>query len=321
MIQKLRVEDGAVLWRTAITKLPKREKIASGLNFDRGRVIATTGGYIGDASPYQGHVAILDGENGALLHVWNSLCSDRHELIEPSTCSESGSAIWGRTGAVIDPATGTMFIATGNGKWDGRTNWGDAIIELDATASRILGNYTPSNTEELESTDADLGSTSPVLAGNGIVVQGGKDERLRVIDWARMRGDAPHRGGESQSVATPGTVNMFSSPAVVRTDSATWIFAADNGGTAAFVLHGGQLRAAWHTSDAGTSPVVADKILLVYDNHGGLNLYEPFTGKLLTKLEAGEGHWNAPIVADGRIVLPEGNSNSHKTSGIIDIWR
>ena len=39
---------------TAITRLPSREKVASSLNFDAGRVIATTGGYIGDAAAVPG---------------------------------------------------------------------------------------------------------------------------------------------------------------------------------------------------------------------------------------------------------------------------
>src|ERR1700741_1359140 len=92
-IQKLAVADGRPAWNAAITRLPEREKIASSLNFFRGRVIATTGGYIGDAPPYQGHVAILDAANGRLLHVWNSLCSDRLQLIDPSSCGERDSAI------------------------------------------------------------------------------------------------------------------------------------------------------------------------------------------------------------------------------------
>ncbi|HEV2213499.1 MAG TPA: PQQ-binding-like beta-propeller repeat protein, partial [Gammaproteobacteria bacterium] len=60
-IQKLAISDGRALWRTAITDLPLREKMDSPLKFFRGRVIAVTGGYIGDRPPYQGHVAILDG--------------------------------------------------------------------------------------------------------------------------------------------------------------------------------------------------------------------------------------------------------------------
>src|SRR5436190_1490414 len=70
-IQKLSVADGHLAWRTRITLLPSREKIASALNYWHGRVIATTGGYIGDAPPYQGHVALLAASNGTLLSVWN----------------------------------------------------------------------------------------------------------------------------------------------------------------------------------------------------------------------------------------------------------
>src|SRR6185437_8821369 len=45
-IQKLNVSDGSAVWSTAITTLPAREKIASSLNLFRGKVLATTGGYI-----------------------------------------------------------------------------------------------------------------------------------------------------------------------------------------------------------------------------------------------------------------------------------
>src|SRR5437773_5706066 len=51
-IQKLAVEDGHAVWRAAVTLLPQREKIAASLNYFNGRVIATTGGYVGDAPPY-----------------------------------------------------------------------------------------------------------------------------------------------------------------------------------------------------------------------------------------------------------------------------
>src|SRR5258706_10741596 len=125
-IQKLAVADGHSVWSTAITALPSREKIASSLNYDRGRVIAVTGGYIGDAPPYQGHVAVVDAATGRLAHVWNSLCGDRTDVMQPSSCNESGSAIWGRAGAVIESTTGDIYVATGNARWDGSNNWGDA---------------------------------------------------------------------------------------------------------------------------------------------------------------------------------------------------
>jgi outer membrane protein assembly factor BamB len=99
VIRKLAVADGRVVWSTAITRLPQREKIASALNLSRGRVIAATDGYIGDRPPYQGHVAVLDARTGVLLHVWNSLDTDVHELLDPASYPRSDSGIWGRAHA------------------------------------------------------------------------------------------------------------------------------------------------------------------------------------------------------------------------------
>ncbi len=321
MIRKLAVEDGRVVWATAITRLPEREKIASPLSFFHGRVIAATDGYIGDRPPYQGHVAILDAATGSLLHVWNSLSSDRHELMDPASVAQSDSGIWGRAGVVVDSSTGDLYIATGNGPWDGRTNWGDSVIELDSDATRILGNYTPVNTEQLDEEDLDLGSTSPVLLGNGLIAQGGKDRIIRVLDWRTMSGSTPHRGGEASKVPTPSGDRLFTAPALLHAGSATLLFAADNGGTSAWTLTGGRLTPRWRTDNAGTSPVVADGMLFVYDPRGGLRIYEATSGRLIATLPCGAGHWNSPIVADGRIALPEGNANSHQTSGVLDVWR
>src|SRR5207247_2436023 len=141
------------------------EKLAGSINFSRHLVLAATDGYIGDAPPYQGHVVSLDRASGRIVGVWNSLCSDRHELIQPSTCGASDSAIWGRSAPVVDPSTGNLLVATGNGPWDGQTNWGDSVILLSPDAKQMLGHWTPSNQAELESRDLDLGANAPALVG------------------------------------------------------------------------------------------------------------------------------------------------------------
>ncbi|HEX4025802.1 MAG TPA: PQQ-binding-like beta-propeller repeat protein [Steroidobacteraceae bacterium] len=319
-VQKLSVGDGHRLWRTSITKLPQREKMDSPLKFFRGHVIAVTGGYIGDQPPYQGHVAILDGSSGRLLQVWNSLCSDRAGLMQPDSCPQTRSAIWGRAGAVIDPGDGHIFIATGNGDWNGKTDWGDALVELDASATKMLGNYAPANTEELNDDDLDLGSTSPVLLGGDWLAQGGKDGKIRLLSRKAIASATPHQDHELQIVSTPSGTDLFTQPAVWQHGGQTWLFAADNGGTAASELQNGRLQKKWGNGTSGTSPFEAGGLLFVYALEGGLNVYEAASGKHIATLACGPGHWNSPIVVDGEIILPEGNANDRATSGVLDIW-
>jgi outer membrane protein assembly factor BamB len=319
-IYKLSAANGHVAWSVAITRLPSREKIASALNFAGGHVIATTGGYIGDPPPYQGHVAIIDAASGKLLHVWNSLCSDRSGLLDPGSCGASDSAIWGRSGAVVDPSTGDLLVATGNAPWNGSTNWGDAVLRLSGDATRMLGNYTPTNTDELNSSDQDLGSTSPVVLDAGHIAQGGKDGKIRVLSVKAMAGTSPHKGGELDVVSTPSGADLFTAPAVWRSGPATYVFAGDNGGTAAWRYSGGHLTQVWQHGTGGTSPVVAGGLLWVYSPAGGLNVYAPASGRLIATLPCGSGHWNSPIVVAGRVALPEGNANDHSTAGVLDIW-
>jgi hypothetical protein len=285
-----------------------------------GHIIAVTAGYIGDRPPYQGHVAVLDAASGKLLHAWNSLCSNRTGLIVPSSCPSTQSAIWGRAGAAIDATTGDIFVATGNGQYNGKTDWGDSLIELNSDASKMLGNYTPADNDKLNREDLDLGSTSPVLLGDGLLAQGGKDKMIRLLSLKQIAGDTAHQDHELQTVSTPSGEMLFTAPAVWRHGGQTWLFATDSGGAAAWTLKDGKLVAAWKNGNGGNSPVVAGGLLYIYDPDGGLRVYEPATGKQIADLECGRGHWNSPIVVDGKIALPEGNANRHSTSGILDIW-
>ncbi|HKC77231.1 MAG TPA: PQQ-binding-like beta-propeller repeat protein, partial [Gaiellaceae bacterium] len=286
-IEKLTVSTGHAVWRRSITKLPSREKIASSLNFADGHVIATTGGYIGDAPPYQGHVAILAARTGRLLHVWNSLCSNRHGLIAPATCGASDSAIWGRAGAVVVPGSGNLLVATGNAPWNGTTNWGDAVLVLSPRA-KLIGNYTPTDTAQLNASDTDIGSTSPVFLTSKLIAQGGKDGKIRLLSLPRLRGTTPHKGRELQIVSTPSGGDLFTAPAVWRSGKRVWLIAADGGATQAWSLRRGRLHSVWRSAVSGTSPVIAGGLLWVYDpGGGGLRVYRPTSSKVVATLSAG----------------------------------
>jgi hypothetical protein len=319
-VEKLSVANGHAAWRVSITKLPTREKVSTAFNYSNGHVIATVGGYNGDQPPYQGHVAVISSATGHLLYVWNSLCSGVRHLLVPSQCQSQESAIWGRAGAVVMPRSGNLLVAMGNGPWNGKNDWGDAVAELSPKA-RMVGNYTPTNTQQLDDSDQDLGSTSPVYLTSKIIAQGGKDGKIRLLSLARIKGTKPHMGHELQIVSTPSGSDLFTAPAVWREHGHTWLIVADGGATQAWVLRNGRLHSVWHNGNAGTSPVIAGGLLYVYDPYGGgIHVYKPASGKLVATLSAGGGHWNSPIATDGIVALGEGNYNDDQTSGVLDIW-
>jgi hypothetical protein len=327
-IHKLSIAAGVeqLGWPVRVTRDATHEKLAAALNIDGPYVIAATGGYLGDAPPYQGHVVLIDRGSGHIASIFNTLCANRRALIVPSSCHSSDSAILSRGGAVVEPGGGRILISTGNAPWNGSTDFGDSVIELTVPGLQLRQAFTPSNQAQLNDTDTDLGSSAPALLGGGRAVVAGKDGVMRVLSLAHLDGHAPsagntgHLGGELQRLQVPGGAELFSGPAVWRRGARTTVFVADESGTAAYVMRGGLLYRAWENANPGTSPVMAGGLLYVYDlSAGGIYVYRPGSSRPLAKLPGSPGHWNSPIVVDGHVIEPEGNGNDHQQSGGLDI--
>jgi hypothetical protein len=347
LIHKLSLADGSEdtsgSWPVRVTREPVHEKLGAALNIDGPDVLVATSGYLGDIPPYQGHVVAISRASGQLLSVFNTLCANRRELQIPSTCPASDSAILSRGGPVVEPAepgdtrsaripepaSGRILIDTGNGPWNGTTDLGDSVIELTFPALELRQSFTPTNQEELNTGDLDLGSSAPVLLGGNRVALAGKDGILRVLALSRLDGHPPSGararvhplGGEVQRLSIPGGGQLFTAPAVWRRDGRTTMFIADEHGTGAYVLRGGRLYLVWQNSTPGTSPVMAGGLLYVYEpNAGGIYVYRPGSPRPLAKLPGEGGHWNSPIVVDGHVLEPEGNANAHQLTGRLEIF-
>jgi outer membrane protein assembly factor BamB len=322
LVHKLSLASGSEQpgWPVRITPAPRTEKLTASLNIAGGYLLASTGGYYGDIPPYVGHVVTIPLTGGHVAHVFNTLCANRHTIIEPSTCSASDSAILSRSGPVVEPGAHRVLIATGNAPYNGTTDFGDSVIELTLPDLALRQVYTPTDQAMLNTSDTDLGSGSPALLPGGLAWIAGKDGIQRVLDLSALDGSPPdtppHTGGELQTLPTPGGQQVFTTPAIWH----DLLFVADGGGTAAYRVADRRLDPVWSNGTPGTSPIVAGGLLYVYNPSGGIVVYRPSSGRAITTLATPPGHWNSPIVVDGYLIEPTGDDNDHLLTGSLVIY-
>jgi outer membrane protein assembly factor BamB len=296
-----------------ITRAPETEKDASSLNVANGYLYAQTSGYIGDAAPYVGHVVAIRLSDGN-ARVFNSLCSKQTTLIDPQSCAAQRAGMWSRAGIVVDPEPsmhGRIYVATGNGPFDaGAGNYGDSILSLNADASRLIGSLTPTTFDELESTDRDVGSSSPALLPRQregttpfLAVQGGKDSLLRLFDRTHL----PGLRAPLQTI-TLGN-ELFSAPAVWTDEHrTTYVLLGLSDGVRAYRVTTAnrltQLTQAWSANltagNQGTSPIVEDGVVF-FATSGQLVALDAETGHQLWTGAIGSIHWESPVAANGAV--------------------
>src|SRR5207253_1213463 len=130
--------------------------------------------------------------------------------------------------------------------FNGTTNWGDSVLELNANATTLLDSYTPTNQDYLNSNDLDLGSSAPALLPQQptsstpyLAVQAGKDGQLRLLNRRNLSGTGHPGalGGELQLLAAPGSCEVLTAPVVWQDSSGkVWLFVANDCGLGAYNL-------------------------------------------------------------------------------------
>jgi outer membrane protein assembly factor BamB len=308
-------------WPVMITNRPQIEKGNPPLDIANGYLYMATSGF-GDWNHYEGHLVAVNLSTGA-TSVWNSECSNLHHLLAETDCPDVEGAIWGRGAPVLDPLTGNILVATGNGPFrgDGRS-YGDSVIELTPDLSKVVDSYTPSNYAELDAKDQDLGSTDPVILpkqeGSNtpyLMVQGGKDNNLRLINRQNLSGQGGpnHTGGEIQTLGISLQGDINNQPAVwTDSNGTTWVFVTNFGGLMAYkvVTVGGNtsLQLAYQSTGFATSPFIANGILFI-QGASQLQALDPTSGQVLWSTTSNGAHWQSPLVVNGNVYVLDNNGH------------
>lgn len=335
-VHKHQVGDGTEItgsgWPELATTKPYNEKGSSALSVATDKLghsylYIALSGYPGDGGDYQGHLVAIDLATGT-QHVFNSLCSnliDIH-LTAPESgpdCNEQQSGIWGRPGVVYSADTDLIYFTTGNAAFDpARFDWGDTVLALKPDGTGIDGrpvdSYTPIDADDLDEQDADLGSASPALLpqinGHHYAVQGGKDDRLRIIDLDNMsgQGHVGNKGGElpGSLISTPQQGQIRTQPAVWTnpTTRQVWVFVGNDNGVSGLPLINDAMG--WGkpwivTTTSCGSPMVANGVLFCA-SVSGIKAFDPTTGdEKWRDASINFIHWETPIVVNGILYITD----------------
>jgi len=133
------------------------------LGLDGNEVVIGYGGNDGDCNTYWGWLVGAPTSGGGPLATYQVDSQPGHDE----------GAIWGAgNGPAID-SSGDVYAATGNGDSGSAFDFGDSVLKLDP-ALALLAWWAPADWQELDESDADLGSSDPILIPGGYLFEIGK---------------------------------------------------------------------------------------------------------------------------------------------------
>jgi hypothetical protein len=166
-----------------------------------------------DKGPYHGWVFAYDVSNPKSPKKIGVICTTPNGKgpIDPQkqVYIEGLGGIWMSGEGPSTDDNGNVFLSTGNGTFNGTTDFGDSVLKLrvDGGQLHIADWFTPANQDLLKEKDYDLGSGGVALIPNShLAVAGGKEGRMFLLDRENLGKGAP--SAQSFQV-TPDTVPQF----------------------------------------------------------------------------------------------------------------
>jgi hypothetical protein len=112
----------------------------------------------GDFNAWQGWLMAYSSSTLTQQWVWHST--------DPTNGNNEG-AIWGSGNGPALDANGNIYVETGNGVFDGTSNFSDSVVKLSPEGAR-LDYFTPFDQDVMQNNDIDLGSSGPIILPDAV---------------------------------------------------------------------------------------------------------------------------------------------------------
>jgi hypothetical protein len=151
----------------------KYELQRAGLLLSNNNIYITFAGHC-DQGAWAGYTLAYNTANLSQIGVFNASPND------------NGAAIWQSGNGPAADSSGSVYLITGNGTWDGENNFSETFLKTDSSL-KLQDWHTPSDYASLDKGDVDLTASGPLLIpGTSLVVGGGKDGVLHLLNTGAM---------------------------------------------------------------------------------------------------------------------------------------
>jgi hypothetical protein len=117
--------------------------------------------------------------------------------------------VWMGGGGPAADDQGNVYLSTGNGFYDGATEWGDSILKVDSQL-HINDHFTPFDWSFLQCRDLDVSAGGIMLIpGQSQLVGGGKAGKMYLVNAGNMGQVQPNDAGAAQTLFfSPGATSQ-----------------------------------------------------------------------------------------------------------------
>jgi hypothetical protein len=164
-----------------ITFNPKQENQRPALLLENGHVLIGWASHC-DFDPWHGWLMSYNA---------GTLAQEAAFVVSPNG---ERSGIWMSGGGLAADAEGNVYFSTGNGTWNGTTDYGDSILKLGPPVNNsfpVVDYFTPYNQATLYTNDDDVSAGGVVLlptlpSGQQLLAQQGKQATIYLLNTAKM---------------------------------------------------------------------------------------------------------------------------------------
>ena len=262
---------------------PKVEQQRSALALAGDQVLVAYGGLFGDCGDYHGYLIGAPAGGGGSLTSYQ-------------VPAARAAAIWAPPGPVVD--NNSVLVASGNSVGVGANpDLSNSVLRLSLPGLQLQDSWTPRNRDQLSQSDQDLGSTSPLPVGDGLVFVVGKEG----VGYL-MRANA--LGGVGGEVFSGQVCRGFGGTA----SAPPLLFVPCRNELVALRIEGSSFSVAWRVSGVDGSPIVTGDTVWAIDLSGGqLHAYRAADGQELASMPVGEvANFGTPAAGNGLVLVAGG---------------